>query len=82
MQIIKIFGIVLLGLIGLSSIVRGIFAIIAVVMIITIGEHSNISYVLGQFAGSALLLAISVVGIKALLKSMKAKSISPPPLVP
>lgn len=71
MRVLKVFGIVLLGIMGLGAIGQLLMGLLATVVILRNEAGGNLSYVMGQIAGAAIMLALATAGIKALRKSLR-----------
>lgn len=74
MRVLKIFGTVLLAVMGVGAIGQLLRGILAVVVIVHNSSSGNLSYVLGQITGSVIMLALTIAGIKALRKSLRSNS--------
>lgn len=67
MKVLKILGIIVLGILGIRSavlIIMAGFGIIASTVVTT-------SYMLGQLVAAVVMLILAIAGIRALVKSLK-----------
>lgn len=71
MRILKIIGIVFLSILFVFAALQFIFVTLAIVMAVAKNTGANLSYMLGQMAGSIIMLLLFGAGVRALRRNLR-----------